>query len=139
MMQANRVSSPLRHLAGALLLWAFVVMTPDGLRTFAQQSSVSGIAGRVTDSTGAVVAGATVHVINQATAAERTTVTNNDGDYSMPNLPPATYNLRVEKSGFKTTTIPSLELLVGKTADQSVTLTVGEASETVQVTSLAPQ
>jgi Carboxypeptidase regulatory-like domain/TonB-dependent Receptor Plug Domain/TonB dependent receptor len=139
MMQANRVSSSLRHLAGALLLWAFVVMTPDGLRMFAQQSSVSGIAGRVTDSTGAVVAGATIHVINQATAAERTTVSNNDGDFSMPNLPPATYDLRVEKSGFKTTTIPSLELLVGKTADQSVTLTVGEASETVQVTSLAPQ
>ena len=44
-----------------------------------------------------------------------------------------------EKSGFKTTTIPSFDLLVGKDANESVVLSVGEANETVQVTSLAPQ
>jgi len=110
-----------------------------GITVFAQQSSVSNIVGHVTDSTGAVIAGATVHVVNQATAAERTGVTNSGGDFSIPNLPPATYELRVEKAGFKTTTIPALELLVGKDADESIVLTVGAANETVQVTSLAPQ
>jgi hypothetical protein len=105
----------------------------------AQQSSISNIVGRVTDATGAVVGGATVHVENQGTAAERTATTNNDGDFSIPNLPPATYSLRVEKAGFKTTSIPSLELLVGKDANESIVLSVGAANETVQVTSLAPQ
>jgi hypothetical protein len=77
--------------------------------------------------------------VNQGTAAERTATTNNDGDFSIPNLPPATYSMRVEKSGFKTTTIPAFDLLVGKDANESVVLSVGAANETVQVTSLAPQ
>ncbi len=120
-------------------LLILMVIGVAGIAVFAQQSSVSSIVGRVTDATGAVVGGATVHVVNQATAAERVAVSNNDGDFSIPNLPPATYSLRVEKSGFKTTTIPSFDLLVGKDANESVVLSVGEASETVQVTSLAPQ
>ena len=98
-----------------LRLFALLVIGAGALPVLAQQSSVSNIVGHVTDATGAVVAGATVHVVNQATAAERTGITNNDGDFSIPNLPPATYELRVEKAGFKTTTIPALELLVGKT------------------------
>jgi hypothetical protein len=106
---------------------------------FAQESSISNVIGHVTDSTGAVVAGATVHVVNQATSAERTAVTNNAGEFSIPNLPPATYQLRVEKEGFKTTTVPSFDLLVGKTADESIVLSIGAANETVQVTASAQQ
>ena len=103
---------------------ALMIVGVAGITVFAQQSSVSNIVGHVADSTGAVIAGATVHVVNQATAAERTGVTNSGGDFSIPNLPPATYELRVEKEGFKTTTIPALELLVGKDADESIVLTV---------------
>lgn len=106
---------------------------------FGQESSISNVIGHVTDSTGAVVPGATVHVVNQSTSAERTAVTNNAGEFSIPNLPPANYQLRVEKEGFKTTTIPSFELLVGKTADESVVLSIGAANETVQVTAAAQQ
>jgi Carboxypeptidase regulatory-like domain/TonB-dependent Receptor Plug Domain/TonB dependent receptor len=120
-------------------LFALMVIGVAPILVSAQQSSISNIVGRVTDATGAVVGGATVHVVNQGTAAERTATTNNDGDFSIPNLPPATYSLRVEKAGFKTTTIPSLELLVGKDANESIVLSVGAANETVQVTSLAPQ
>jgi hypothetical protein len=119
------------------LLALIVALSP--VLVLAQQSSVSNIVGHVTDSTGALVAGATVHIVNQATAAERTAVTNNAGDFSIPDLPPATYQLSVEKAGFKTTTIPALELLVGKDADENIMLSVGSANETVQVTSLTPQ
>src|SRR3984957_2091688 len=141
MMQTKPISIPFRGLARRTLLYLFALMVTGlaGVTLSAQQSSVSNIVGKVTDSTGAVIGSATIHVINQATAAERTSVSNSDGDFSIPNLPPATYDLRVEKAGFKTTTIPGVELLVGKTADESVVLSVGEASETVQVTSLAPQ
>jgi hypothetical protein len=106
---------------------------------FAQESSISNVIGHVTDSTGAVVPDATVHLVNQSTSAERSAVTNRAGEFSIPNLPPATYQLRVEKEGFKTTTIPSFDLLIGKTADESVVLSIGAASETVQVTAAEQQ
>jgi len=105
----------------------------------AQESSTSGVVGRITDSTGAVVPGSTIHIVNLATSAERTTTTNNNGEFSVPNLPPATYRMTVEKAGFKTASIASFDLLVGKTADESLALSVGEASETVEVTSEAQQ
>jgi hypothetical protein len=141
MMQAKTKSTPWRAPAATtiLSLFALITMGLTSLTLCAQQSSVSNIVGHVTDSSGAVVVGATVHVVNQATAAERVGTTNNAGDFVIPDLQPATYQLRVEKAGFKTTTIPALELLVGKDASESIVLSVGEASETVQVSSLAPQ
>jgi hypothetical protein len=114
-----RTATP-RGRRGALCrLFALISIAVASVLVSAQQSSISNIVGRVTDATGAVVGGATVHVVNQGTAAERTATSNNDGEFSIPNLPPATYELRVEKAGFKTTTIPSLELLVGKDANES--------------------
>ena len=127
-------TSILPYLAGVLAMVSFAAMP-----LIAQESSTSGVVGRVSDSTGAVVSEATVHVTNLATNAERTTMTNSNGDFSVPNLPPASYRMTVEKSGFKTASIASFDLLVGKTATESLTLNVGEASETVDVTSEAQQ
>jgi hypothetical protein len=133
-------STTMRTLIGRPVSRLFALMVAlSPVLLLAQQSSVSNIVGHVTDSTGALVAGATVHIVNQATAAERTAATNNAGDFSIPNLPPATYQLSVEKAGFKTTTLPALELLVGKDADENIVLSVGSANETVQVTALTPQ
>lgn len=106
---------------------------------YGQASSSSDAVGRVTDSSGATVPGATVHLTNNATGAERTAVTNNNGDWSLPNLPPANYRLRVEKEGFKTSSIPSLDVEIGKTANGSVVLSIGERTETVEVSTLPPQ
>lgn len=138
----SRSSNPIRAIRPllvfylALLLAGFsVAATPLA----AQESSTSGVVGRISDLTGAVVPDATVRIVNLATSAERITKTNNNGEFSVPNLPPATYRMTVEKSGFKTASIASFDLLVGKTADESLTLNVGEASETVEVTSEAQQ
>ena len=106
---------------------------------FAQETSTSGVVGRVTDTSGAVVPGATIHIVNIATSAERTTTSNGNGEFSVPNLPPATYQLHVDKAGFKTTAIQSFDLLVGKVANESVVLDVGSTSETVNVTAEAQQ
>ncbi len=121
--------------AGAPLL-LLAVASPAAL---GQASSNSDAAGRITDATGASVPGATVHMINNGTGAERTTTTNGAGDWSIPNIPPANYKLRVEKQGFKISEIPSLPVEIGKTANGSVTLAVGGAGETVEVTTLPPQ
>src|ERR1700733_9220847 len=59
--------------------------------SIAQESSSSGIVGQITDSSGAVVGGAKVHVLNKGTGAERDTTTNGSGEFSITNLPPAAY------------------------------------------------
>jgi len=105
----------------------------------AQETSTSGIVGHVVDASGARIPGTTVHVINNGTAAERTTTTNNSGEFSIPNLPPATYTVRYERQGFKVTSIPALNIQIGNTADASVTLDVGATSDVVEVTTLPPQ
>ena len=106
---------------------------------YGQASSSSDAAGTVTDASGAKVPGATVHLINNGTKAERTTKTTESGEWSIPNVPPASYTVRVEKEGFKTSVIPALPIEIGKTANGSVTLDIGGTSETVEVTTLPPQ
>ena len=107
--------------------------------SFGQASSSSDAAGRITDQTGAVVPGAVIRLINNGTRAERSATTNDGGDWSIPNIPPASYTLRVEKAGFKTAVIPSLAVEIGKTANGSVSLAIGAAEETVEVSTLPPQ
>lgn len=106
---------------------------------YSQASASSDAAGRVMDSTGAVIPGATVHLINNGTRQERIVTTTASGEWSIPNVPPANYSVRVEKAGFKTSIIPSLDVEIGKTANGSLTLSVGGSSETVEVSTLPPQ
>jgi hypothetical protein len=126
-------------------LAAVIAVTPFALATMltpialGQASSSSDAAGKVTDATGATVPGATVHLVNNATGAERAATTNSDGDWSIPNVPPANYKVRVEKQGFKTAQISSLDVEIGKTANGSVTLAVGGTEMTIEVSTLPPQ
>ncbi len=122
-----------------LNLFVLIAMSCLAASGLSQESSTSGVVGRIADMSGAVVAGATVHIVNRGTGAERTTTTNGSGEFSIPNLPPATYALDVEKQGFKKTAIQSFDLLVGNVANESVVLDIGSASETVEVTSEAQQ
>jgi hypothetical protein len=122
-----------------LNLVAIVVLCLAANGVFAQESSNAGVVGQITDSSGAVVAAAKVQVLNTGTGAERDTTTNGSGEFSITNLPPATYRLNVEKEGFKKASIQSFDLLVGKVANESVVLNVGSANETVEVTSEAQQ
>lgn len=135
-LRAARRTPLLLALAAGLPLAAITTMP---MAAHAQASSSSDAQGRVTDATGATVPGATVHLINIGTGAERTTTTNDAGEWSVPNLPPANYRLRVEKQGFKASQIPSLAVEIGKTANGSLTLAVGGTDETVEVTTLPPQ
>lgn len=128
--------APLLLALAGLSFAAVVAATPVAL---GQASSNSDAVGKVTDASGATVPGATVHLTNIGTGAERTTTTNDAGDWSIPNLPPANYRERVEKQGFKTSQIPSLAVEIGKAANGSVTLAVGGTDETVEVTTLPPQ
>src|SRR5687767_431132 len=85
------------------LVWrlaAVILLTSTGL-AFAQASTGT-FNGRVLDQGDAVLPGVTVTVTNQATGVVRTTVTNEEGVYSMPGLDPGVYNVATDLTGFTT-------------------------------------
>lgn len=96
------------------------------------------ITGTVSDGTGAVMAGATVTVVNTATNQTRNAVTNDAGTYTLPYLIPGIYDLRVEVSGFKASTRKGLELQVGAVARLDFQMEIGEVSQQVEVSGGAP-
>src|SRR5689334_9761767 len=97
------------------------------------------LSGTVTDASGAVIAGAQVTVRNTATGATKDTTTDSAGFYTVPNLNPGTYEVKVEAKGFNTAVQSNLALAVGAQQSLNISLKVGETSTTVQVTEAAPQ
>src|SRR5438270_859927 len=80
------------------------------------QGPAGEITGSVTDSSGAVVSGATITITNPATNTQRTVKTNNDGLYDSPALPPGVYSLKVEMPGFGSQVRNDIELQVAQVA-----------------------
>jgi len=118
-----------------LLSAAFLV---GAVASFAQTERGT-ITGTVTDSTKAIVPGANVSIRNVATHVVTRTTTNQDGLYFLPNIPPGTYDLTVEKAGFGTAQVQNIPLTTGLTATQDVVLQVGAVQQTVQVSAAAVQ
>src|SRR5271169_91829 len=98
------------------------------------------LTGTVSDSTGAVLPGVQVAVTNAEHGINRTTVTNSDGEYSVPALPaPSSYNITVTAEGFKKYVAKGVILDVARKARVDVTLQIGATSTemTVEGTSVA--
>ena len=93
------------------------------------------INGTVTDTSGAVVAGANVTVTNTATSAARQFQTNATGNYAAPFLMPGMYSVRVEHSSFRQTTRTEINLEVGAAVRIDFTLELGAVTESVDVKS----
>ncbi|MGD0199764.1 MAG: TonB-dependent receptor [Bryobacteraceae bacterium] len=118
------------------------------LRTFAVECSLAAslfavgptgtIVGTVFDPSGAVVPKARITVRNQETNATREVVTTEDGDYNVPLLPPALYQVTVEKAGFRRSVYGDVNLDVDQTARVDFTLQVGGVNEEVAVTDTVP-
>lgn len=95
------------------------------------------ISGEVKDSSGAVVPGVTVTVVNKATNAARTTSSNTVGLFDFPALQPGTYTVKSELDGFKTAS-RDVELQVQQTVRVNFTLELGTISEMATVTGVSP-
>jgi len=95
------------------------------------------ITGEVTDQSGAIAPNASVTATNTATNASRTTRTNEAGIYSFPALVPGPYQVKVEAPGFQSSVRSNIELQVQQTAKIDFTLVVGQAAQTVEVSSTA--
>ncbi|HXJ92779.1 MAG TPA: carboxypeptidase-like regulatory domain-containing protein [Terriglobia bacterium] len=92
------------------------------------------ITGRITDATGGVVPNATVTVTDSSTKSAKTAATNKEGLFVFVNMPPATYDVTVDKQGFKEASVAGQELIVGQALTVNVSLEVGAATQTVEVT-----
>ena len=101
--------------------------------TFAQTASTGALTGTVTDASGGVVPGATVHVISVATGDSLSFTSQANGNYLAPLLLPGTYRLEVSKGGFKTAVLTGVIVSVTETHTASIKLEVGEATERVTV------
>ena len=100
-------------------------------RAQSPQATVSGI---VTDTTGAVVPGATVTAINAAIAKRTETITNSEGFYVLNALPIGSYVVEAEKAGFKKFVRQGLTLSTAATVPLDIELPTGDVAETVTVT-----
>ena len=94
----------------------------------------AGITGTVSDSSGAVVAGATVTITNESTAAVDHAVTSSAGTYAVKGLNPGQYRIEVEAKGFKKAVQKDVNVEVSTTGTIDITVTAGSTEETVEVT-----
>src|SRR5574340_689684 len=101
--------------------------------SLAAQTFRGTILGTVTDSSGAVVAGAKVTVRNVNTGLERTTQTSGDGSYSAPELPIGTYQVTVAQTGFQTFVTRDVAVSVAAERRVDAVLKPGQVAEKVEV------
>jgi hypothetical protein len=102
------------------------------------QISTAQLSGKVTDTSNAVLPGATVTVIQADTGATRSVVTDGDGSYLVSNLSPGPYRLEVALQGFRTYVQTGIVLQVAATPTINVSLALGDVQETVTVQAEAP-
>jgi len=103
-------------------------------------AQVSGaFTGVVSDSTGAIIPGATVTATNEGTNVAATRTTNTDGMYTIPDLQPGFYTLKAEAKGFKAFINSHVELTVGYTQKVNFALEVGQMTQSVTVEAQATQ
>jgi hypothetical protein len=98
------------------------------------QEGTGRISGTVTDSSGAVVPGAPVTVVNEATRIIRKAVANQEGFYAVPNLSVGAFTVEVEASGFRKAILKANEVPDAGKVTVNVVLQVGAANESVTVT-----
>lgn len=102
-------------------------------RASAQAVSTGQISGRVTDASGAVLPGVDITATQTSTGLVRTTLTNETGSYTLPNLGVGSYRLEISLAGFRTFVQTGITLQVNANVVIDAVLEVGEVAQTVEV------
>src|SRR5450755_693630 len=102
------------------------------------QTPTGTIEGTVVDPSGASVAGATASVTNSANGASKVLTSDAAGRFQMPFVLPGTYKISVEANGFRRVEQNDVVVEVSQTRSLIFTLTVGQATETVDVQASTP-
>ena len=103
------------------------------------QESRGSIAGLIVDSSGGALPGVTVTIRNNGTNALVTQTTNETGQYTAVLLPPGTYTVTVELSGFQKREYPNVQVHVGERVQLDATLPPASVTESVLVVGESPQ
>ncbi len=118
----------------AVFMWCALIFSLLYSHTAFAQTGTSSVSGTVTDSQGNVAVGATVTLTNPEKNFTRTQITNEDGSYSFSAIPPDTYVIAVNATGFKKVVLNDVKALIAKPTEANVQLEVGNVAETVTVT-----
>ena len=113
-------------------LWLLVALLPISTVAFAQSTNAA-ITGVVNDEQKAVIAGVRVTAINTQTGVNTSTLTNNSGQYVLPELPPGSYRIEVDKEGFKGIIEGDVTLHVQDALQMNFHMAIGSISESVTV------
>ena len=119
-------------------LLAILAVTAAGLSASAQSAVDGAIGGNIQDQTGAVVPRATVTVRSNDTNAEQTLTADDSGFFRVIHLQPGTYTVKAAAPGFQAFESKAVPVTVGTLTDPRVQMSLGAATETVEVTSAPP-
>jgi len=124
--------SMIRNLLFTLVLchWIFPAL--------AQEDTRGTIFGRITDTTGGVLVGVTVHATNPQTGVVLQSRSNDAGNYSVPFVPPGVYDVTVQFTGFKSLDRKGIEVHVAAKVQLDLEMAVGDATEKIEVVASAP-
>jgi hypothetical protein len=103
------------------------------VKSAAQTAGTGALSGTVTDPSGSSISGAQVKVTSESSGEVRTVATNNIGVFNVPLLLPGAYRVEVIQPGFRTATVPHVQIIVTETNSLTIRLEVGQVSETVVV------
>src|SRR5262245_39534657 len=117
------------------VLWSVLLVCPS---LVSAQSYTGTIAGAVTDSSGAVVPGATVTITNQQTDHKDTVITGADGRFTSLPLPPGEYRVDVGLQGFRRAARPNVVVQIGSAVTVDLRMEVGQLTDEVEVNATAP-
>jgi hypothetical protein len=124
----------MRGIHRLLLAAVFLTGLLAGVRTYGQGGATGAISGVVIDTSGAAVDGAEVQIIDTRTdVLARRAATNVDGAFTITLLPPSTYSVVVNKSGFAEAKSEAIEVHVTETVRVTITLKPGGVSEKVEI------
>src|SRR3954447_5940911 len=130
----NHHQHPVKRLVLAIAALALFCAAP-----LMAQVVKGSISGTVTDPQGAVVSGATVKAINDATGATLATTSDSSGTFHFNLIPVGTYRVEMTAAGFKTTVQNNIVVAAGRDSGLgAIPLTVGEVTTAVEVTADAP-
>ena len=100
----------------------------------AQVVATTSVSGTIADAQGAAVVGAEISLTDTSTSVSQTTTSNDVGRYVFPVVQPGTYNMTVSKTGFSLAKVSNQTVAVGTPLTMNLVLSVGAATETVEVT-----
>jgi hypothetical protein len=122
----------------AVVLLVAALVSLSALQRAHGQGITGSMTGTVTDPSGAVVPNATVTIREVDTNAARTITTSDAGTFTVTQLPPGHYTVKVDKAGFKTYEQSGITLVIDQLAQINAQLSLGSEAQNIEVTSTGP-